>query len=198
MSTESQPGLRLFKAESLEAVVEKFKGAFDVKTWPDIVAKVYKDIAGDPQTMIATQYIRLQNLPYWNPTKHRINIHALGIVKTLKRSDSGKRDWKGEPVIKDEKVEFEEFVEPGHTIGIPYTYTIGGKHSSLKGVAPQLQPLPTQYLEWFGEDLLPTSYAEWVTYTDPGLITKCCDRPMGWNVKTHRLVCSKCGKSCVG
>jgi hypothetical protein len=184
---------------SIASVAKEWAATVDDTVWKKAVSDVAKLLFGDPQTMLKERHLRLQALPYWNPTKYKINIHALGVVKTVKITDitvtsqrnSGKAPYLNQ---RQETVDFEEFVEPGAIVYIPYTYTTGGKHSSLYGVAPQLQPLPVMHEDDFGADLSPTTYTEWCTFMSPEFISNCCKRPGGWNIDTNKLVCSKCGK----
>jgi hypothetical protein len=184
---------------TIASIAKEWNTPADDPIWKRAVSDVAKLIFGDPQTMLRERHLRLQALPYWNPTKHKINIHALGVIKTVKITDvtvTPQRTGSGRAYTsqRQETVDFEEFVEPGAIVYIPYTYTTGGKHSSLYGVAPQLQPLPVMHEDDFGADLSPTTYTEWCTFMSPEFISNCCKRPGGWNMDTNKLVCSKCGK----
>lgn len=195
--------LRGLNTSKIEEYLDKGKKEYssinaDPEVWRRAVKVTMEALFGDPQAMIKERHIRLQALPYWNPTQHKINIHALGVVKTVKIVDEpGFKNWrtgKLETRQRQETVDFEEFVEPGQIVYIPYTYTTGGKHSSIYGVAPQLKPLPVMHEDWFGADLSPNTYTEWCTFMHPDFVSNCCGRPGGWNVQTNKLVCSKCGK----
>jgi hypothetical protein len=142
-----------------------------------IVHKVY----GDPQSMYASTSQKMHALPYWNPTKHRINVAPMGI-----------------PVETDPKTKESillEFVEPGAHVMIPEPYTKGGKYSTLRGVAPQLVALPREVDECL--DLSPVTYSEWCTWMHSPM-SNCCRRTTAWYDKGQRLVCTKCGQSCTG
>lgn len=188
---EDAPSLNHVNWRDLEALLGRMRQAFtnadasQANYWQNTILIVSRRLFGDPNTMLQEKNIRLQALPYWNPTHHKLNIHSLGIPKTIKIKDTN--------TGRQEIVDFEEFIEPGATVHIPYTYTVGGKHSSLYGVCPQLKPLPLMQDEEYGMDLEPTTYAEWCTYIDPTYTSLCCHRPAGWDTHRQRLVCSKCG-----
>lgn len=136
---------------------------------------------GDPRVMAQSNGYKPHALPYWNPTIHRLNIAPLGIIDHV------------DP--KTREAHIVDFVPSGGFIMIPTSYTVGGRYSSLRGVCPQLTPIPRQVDTEL--DLAPLTYAEWCTYQDTQL-TKCCQKMPAWLDKEDCLVCTKCGKGVVG
>lgn len=149
--------------------------------WLECVTQVSSALFGDPKKMLEEKNLKLQALPYWNPTKHKINIQPLGVVKTVRIIEK--------PYFRQEVVDYEEQVEPGALVHIPYSHIAG----ALAGVAPQLMPMPVQHLEYFSIDLEPITYTEWCSFIEPTVTSNCCHRPAAWSVDSHKLVCSKCG-----
>ena len=135
---------------------------------------------GEPQLM-ASSGQKIHAIPYWNPTPHRINIHPIGLVKSI--------DDKTRNAI------FYDFVEPGEHVMIPESYTKGFRHSTIYQVAPQLKPLPRAVDEFL--DLEPLTYTEWCTYMHAPL-SECCRRQVNWYEKGNYLLCTKCGNRARG
>ena len=168
--------LAQYKLDQLEADLGKFKDAAG-ESWLGAWMRTLHREFGDPKTMYEKQQ-KQHAAPYWNPTTHKINIHPLGIVKGLQPT--------GECI-------FEEFVEPGGQVSIPWSLTVGGKHSPLAGVAPQLKPLPcaTQHDE---SDVSPITYNEWCAFVSPARLSDCCGRPLIWDCKLNQTLCQRCQK----
>jgi hypothetical protein len=138
-------------------------------------------VYGDPLIMAQSSGHKPHALPYWNPTRHRLNISPMGIIDHV------------DPKTREAKIL--DFVDSGAHVMIPECYTVGGKYSTLRGVAPQLQPLPRQIDNLL--DLAPTTYAEWCSYQDSSL-SRCCKTMTAWHDKGDCLVCTKCGKKIIG
>lgn len=77
-------------------------------------------LLGDPYTLYHNNMTLHHSIPFVNPMAIRLNLHPLGLPKS---------DANGKPTK-----EIVEFVEPGEIVYIPQPYTVGGNHSSLKGV----------------------------------------------------------------
>ena len=160
---------------------EMFKGSFTEDDFWCAQKKTIHALYGDPNIMAQSSGQKVHALPYWNPTKHTLNIAPMGIVKSVD--------------IKTREAAIYETVAPGELIMVPTSYTVGGKYSTLQGVAPQLKPLPRQIDEEL--DLAPITYAEWCTFINCPL-SSCCKRQATWYDKGNRLVCSKCGETTKG
>jgi hypothetical protein len=144
-----------------------------------IIHKLY----GDPQVMAQSTGLKTHALPYWNPTTHKLNISPMGIVESVD--------------VKTREAKFVEFVAPGAHVWIPEGYTVGGKYSTVFGVAPQLRPLPRQVDRNNLLDLAPLTYTEWCMFTD-NTMSECCKDQAVWHEKADCLVCSKCGNKVRG
>lgn len=153
----------------LEDKLEIFSRQAGKSFIPAWIRSVNREL-GDPLVIHKTG-LRHMAIPYWNPTPLRINIFSLGILK----ADLG----------------VYEFVEPGERVLIPWGYCQGGKYSAVKGVAPQLQPLPTPKHDLQDYDLMPISYQEWITYFGMSF-SQCCRKQILWDEKHARCVCQKC------
>lgn len=166
------------EAEELEKLFKKLATAIPEQwrdiDWP-IAAKTALDrLFGDPQQMQRESLkLRQYAIPYWNPTAHTINIHSLGL-----------KDEDGTPL---------DLVKPQGIVGIPATYTVGGRYSTIQGVAPQLKPVPLQQGKdsIFGTNITPSSYVEWITYCSMG-VSACCKAPHVWSDAKKSLLCNKC------
>ena len=144
--------------------------------WCEAWIKAMQKELGDPKQM-AQDTLKQHAKPYWNPTKHRINVFPLGIVKS---------------VLPDKSVEYETVIAPGEQVMVPWGHTIGGKHSSLKGIAPQLQPLPGLDLAEEHDEVMSVSFTEWCAFGDALVISHCCRKQVLWSVTHNKLICQKC------
>lgn len=163
-----------FMAGVIKACQEDLRHGLDQALFVqrEIIHLVY----GDPKEMASISQ-RAHAVPYWNPTAQKVNISPMGLVKHVDE--------------KTREAVFHDFVEPGEHIMIPDAYTVGGKFSTVYGVAPQLRPLPRQVDNSL--DISPVTYTEWCTYRDWQL-TSCCKKQQVWYDKKSCLICSKCGK----
>lgn len=158
----------------------------ELAVWLKALVDAGKRMYGDPQEMYESKAHLHHAVPYWNPTAHRLNIHALGLIVPPKQGEK----------LTPGNIQFQDWVEPGELVYIPYPDTTGGKYSSVAGVAPQLRPCPRDVDDFL--DLAPTTYAEWCTYQEGGVLSSCCGKMMVWSDQYHRLICSRCGERCTG
>lgn len=171
----------LFKPDKLETYFEYTHAEICRQVWwteeqaQEVLRRMVNLYYGDPLIMSSVAQ-RQFSVPYWNPTKHRLNIAPMGLVASVDE--------------KTREATFHEFLDPGAHIMIPHGYTVGGKHSTVAGVAPQLQPLPRQ--EDTELDLHPLTYTEWCTFGSPG-VSKCCQKQVVWSDGHGSLMCVKCG-----
>ena len=144
--------------------------------WTDeeIIVLVRKSIHkafGDPMALTREQLkLRQYSTSYYNPTANRINVFPLGLP--------------------DEEGKVIHEVVSGGIIGIPHSYTIGGRYSTIGGVAPQLKPMPKASNDVV-MDLTPSSYAEWITYM-PFVQSQCHKQAIVWSDAKQSLLCQQC------
>jgi hypothetical protein len=180
-------GSRVIDHQVLEDLyTQQHKTAIDAglteEYWSKTLLEANRAVYGDPQTMWDNLMTQHHRLPYHNPTAHRLNVHALGLTVP--------------PTEGQVKCQFQDWVEPGEIVYIPFPDTQGGKHSAIAGVAPQLVPCPRQEENLL--DLTPSSYAEWCTYMSGNVLSPCCYKAIVWSDLHARLMCAKCGERCTG
>lgn len=158
------------------------KAGVDMATWTKAVIEAFTKLLGDPLTMWQDHKRLHHAIPYVNPEPVALNLHPLGLPKS---------DENGRPTK-----EIVDFVQPGEVIYIPQPYTIGGKYSTLTGVAPQLRPCPRVEDEEL--DLQPTTYEEWCHCTSGDQLSECCNKGVVWSDELRRLMCGKCGERVYG
>lgn len=182
-----------YKLEELAQRIRQCReDAYSIGISPEIWEKAQlgavHNLFGDPNLMYRSESHRMHSVPYWNPTAQKVNIHSLGIMHEVANpEDQGATA----------KMEIVDFVEPGARVFIPFPYTVGGKHSSIHGVAPQLRPLPTGQIDE-ELDIGPTTYVEWCTYQRASTQSKCCKKMIVWSDYCLHLVCAKCGERQTG
>lgn len=130
-----------------------------------IVLKACNKFYGDPM-QLEKHPLKLKpfEVKYYNASPHELNIAPLGLSV--------------------------ERVVPGGLVAIPQSYAVGGNKSAVAGVAPQLRPCP-QIEQDYLLDLSPTTFAEWVTYTD-FKVSKCCGSHILWSDTKQCLHCFNC------
>lgn len=156
--------------------------------WIDSLKTALHRVFGNPNHMYETQRQRHHAVVYWNPTAHKVNVFALGLMHEVANPEDNGASAKLETI---------QFVEPGERIFIPFPYTVGGKHSTITGVAPQLRALPQEHVDE-NLDIMPTTYVEWCTFQSPIVTSPCCSRAIVWSDNHRRLMCVKCGQRCTG
>lgn len=143
------------------------------KAQKETVHKVF----GDPNEMYASNGHRQKRLPFWNPTKHKLNLSPMGLIDHI------------DPKTKEPT--YIEFIGPGEHVWIPESYAKGGPYSTVKGVAPQLEQLPV-YTDT-ELDLRPITYSEWCAYSEDSKPSNCCRKPVVWWDAGQAIICTKCG-----
>ena len=173
------PYLDLFTPKfetELWRITSQYPSHWEDSDWIEVLRYALHKRYGDPKHMYKDSLkLRQYAIPYWNPTGAAINIHPMGL-----------HDEEGKELAS---------VKPGGIIGIPASYTTGGKYSTLQGVAPQLRPVPDKITkDIILEDLTPASYVEWISYCQLG-ISDCCKSPWVWSDAKQALLCTKCYKT---
>ncbi len=164
--------------EIYEASAIKFLDmGIDYAVWLEGVLKASWQLFGDPKNMLEYEKQKHLCVPYWNPTTYKVNIHSLGL-------------WTED---RCKNLVTLSFVDPGDSVLIPYPLVLGGKHSVITGVAPQLRPVPIEVDDTL--DVLPTSYLEWCSFASAKVVSKCCGKQIVWSTRYLSLQCAKCWKT---
>lgn len=122
---------------------------------------------GDPMDLS----LRHHGQRFYNPTGADINVGPMGLP--------------------DENGKLIQLLAPGGDITIPEFMLLGGKFSTLNGVAPQLKRINPNPRFEVNLDLCPQTYTEWIEYA-PNLPTECCKSLPVWSDSKQRVICFKC------
>lgn len=142
---------------------------------PEEVRKIHVSAShildGDPKVQLG-QDTHPYMIMHHNPSPHLLNVEPMGLYDEDKK------------IIKS--------VPSGALVRIPIAYTRGGKASTVRTIAPQLEELPSHNKDHM-LDIRPQTYSEWITYKDYTVST-CCGRSVVWYDNTQKLLCTYCKK----
>ena len=141
---------------------------------PFIIRQAFNRVFGDPMAISKEQArLRMHTTLHHNPTRNHLTISAMQIP--------------------DEDGSLITHVPPDSCVSIPTPYTLGGKKSTVYGVAPQLVPIEPIDRDQNLLDLTPIYFGEWVQYY-PLQMSLCCNASIAWSDASVGLVCLKCRK----